>query len=490
MNPSPTIIVVNNPKDWSIPIPGVRVVSSKSYLLDPFFAELKNARIFNLCRSYQYQTKGYYVSLLATARGHKAFPSVNTLQKMRTNQVIQTMAEDFQDLIERLFKDISSPTFSLSIYFGKNLAKRYDTLALKLFNLFDAPLLRAHFINKKGWELQRITAISDSDIPDSHREFVTEKAIEYFNRRRSLTTRKKVYTYDMAILHDPKEENPPSDKGALRQFINAADSLGINVDLITPEDLSRIGEYDALFLRMVTQVNNIAYRFAAQAEAKGIVVIDDPESIIRCTNKVFLAEALKRNGIDIPLTFIVHKENVETIVEKLSFPIILKQPDSSFSQGVSKVHNEKELSETVEGFLKESELIIAQEYIPSDYDWRIGILDGRPLYACKYHMAKSHWQILKKLKSGKLASGKVEPVAVQNVPKKVMDTALKATNLIGKSLYGVDIKTTKDRCVIIEVNDNPNIDAGYEDAILKKGLYTKMAKSFLSRIELLRGKNR
>ena len=35
--------------------------------------------------------------------------------------------------------------------------------------------------------------------------------------------------------------------------------------------------------------------------------------------------------------------------------------------------------------LEKSELLIAQEFLPTTFDWRIGICDGQPLYACKYH---------------------------------------------------------------------------------------------------------
>ena len=36
---------------------------------------------------------------------------------------------------------------------------------------------------------------------------------------------------------------------------------------------------------------------------------------------------------------------------------------------------------------------------------------------------------------------------------------------------------------MIEVNDNPNIDAGVEDAILRDELYNRIMEVFLDRIE-------
>jgi glutathione synthase/RimK-type ligase-like ATP-grasp enzyme len=68
-------------------------------------------------------------------------------------------------------------------------------------------------------------------------------------------------------------------------------------------------------------------------------------------------------------------------------------------------------------------------------------------------------------------------------PQKVVQLALKSANLIGDGLYGVDIKESNGKYYIIEVNDNPNIDAGVEDAVLKDELYQRIMAVFLRRIE-------
>ena len=38
------------------------------------------------------------------------------------------------------------------------------------------------------------------------------------------------------------------------------------------------------------------------------------------------------------------------------------------------------------------------------------------------------------------------------------------------------------KCYVIEVNDNPSIDSGYEDAVLKDGLYLKIMQVFHDRV--------
>ncbi|MGW8161641.1 MAG: ATP-grasp domain-containing protein, partial [Desulfobulbales bacterium] len=242
-------------------------------------------------------------------------------------------------------------------------------------------------------------------------------------------------------------------------------------------------EFDALFIRETTGVNHHTYRFARRAVAKNLVAIDDPESILKCTNKVFLAELLNKHRVLTPRTIIVHKTNADQLPENLGFPCIVKQPDSSFSQGVYKVETKKDLLDHIEKMLARSDLIIAQEFLPTPFDWRVGIFDRKPLFVSKYYMAQKHWQIIKRNASGiKTKDGDVETIDVDDAPPKLIKTALKAANLIGDGLYGVDIKQTGGKFYIIEINDNPNIDAGYEDLILKDNLYRSVMRVFLQRI--------
>ena len=206
--------------------------------------------------------------------------------------------------------------------------------------------------------------------------------------------------YDLAILHNPEEKEPPSNPKALQRFVKAAESLGLATELIVREDYGRIAEFDALFIRETTSVIHHTYRFARKAAAEGLVVVDDPESILKCTNKVFLAELMEKHKVPVPKTVIVHRDNAKEISRLLGLPCILKKPDSSFSQGVVKADTEEELAAYAEEMLERSELLIAQEFMPTDYDWRVGIFDRQPLYVCKYYMADHHWQIIKRDKSG------------------------------------------------------------------------------------------
>ena len=308
-------------------------------------------------------------------------------------------------------------------------------------------------------------------------------ASAFFAGKKLTIPKRAVPKWDLAILQNPSEARPPSDAKALKLFVKAAESMGFGVEMISKDDSNRLSEFDALFIRETTSVDHHTYRISRKAAAEGLVVIDDPLSILRCSNKVYLAELLSRNRVAIPKTMIIHSKNIDQVLAEVSLPCILKQPDSSFSQGVFKMKERGLLLEKARRMLKKSDLLIAQEFVPTDFDWRIGMLDGRPLYACKYHMAKKHWQIISKDKHGRDVYGKCETFPVSKVPKRVIQAAVKASKPIGTGLYGVDLKEREKDVVVIEVNDNPNIDSGIEDAILGEELYLRVIDTFFSRIE-------
>lgn len=476
-----TFLIIENPKLWPLEIPGVELVSAREYLTSRRFVDLRRAKVFNLCRAYSYQSVGYYVSLLATARGHKALPSVTTLQDLRNSPMLRIASEGLDREIQRAMAHLHSDRFELSIYLGRNMARRYDRLCQALFNHFPAPMLRAELVRTDQWRIQSLRPIASKDIPESHRPFVIEQAERFFARRVRGGSRRP--RYELAVLFDPSAVDAPSDVRALERFARAAKKHDIRTSLVDKSELGRIGEYDALFIRETTAVNHHTYRFARRAEAEGLIVVDDPESIVRCTNKVYQAELFERHRIPSPRTIVVHRDNASDVGRLLGFPCVLKRPDSSFSAGVTKVSSEEELVEQLAVFHRTSELVVAQEWAPSTFDWRVGVLGGRALFVCKYHMARGHWQIQRAGENDGRSYGRVETFAVDAAPSRVVRLAVRAAQRIGNGLYGVDIKDVSGRLLVMEINDNPNIDAGYEDAVLKGALYDQLARHFIDRLE-------
>jgi len=483
MKSQQNLIVIDDLKDWSPDWKNYNVIAAEDYLTKPEYSAA-GFKIINLCRNDRNLSTGYYISLLAEARGHRAMPTARTLQNLTSKRIYSDVLEELENTVQKSLSRIVQEDFALSVYFGQNLAERHSHLAQQLFNLFPCPLFKVQFCyTDNGWEIDSIKPFGLSHVPQSHR-FKVKEAMDAFLSRRWTAERDRSHTgFDIAILHNPEEKQAPSDKKALKNFIRAGESLGCNVELITRTDYPRLLEFDALFIRETTALDNHTYRFATKAQREGMAVIDDPDSIRRCCNKIYLHELLRKNRIPVPRTEMLYGKNADQVASSLGFPMVVKVPDSAFSLGVFKVDTFDALKQLMQKLFKTSDFLIAQEFLFTDFDWRVGVLDGQAIFVCRYYMSQEHWQIYNHGKDGKTIPGNFDTIPVSEAPPNVIRTALAAAKLIGDGLYGVDLKQRGDNVYVIEVNDNPNIDSGVEDQVAGAEIYQKVMRSLLQRIE-------
>ena len=489
---SQVIILVDDPADWAAYYPARHLLSAKEYLQaqQPVCTD-KKVQVINLCRSYKYLSPGYYCSLLAEARGQRVMPSVRTVNDLSRKALYGLHFEQFETALDKAMKRKGggSDHFSLLLFFGQTDQEGLGELGRQIFDQLPCPLLKVEFRRRENWAIEALKPLTLKQLKGEQEDRFAQ-ALEQFNERvwRS-PRRRRSDRYELALLVNDQEALPPSNKTALKRFVKAGRQLGIRVDLIGRDAYTRLGEYDGLFIRETTALDHHTYQFARKAEQEGMVVIDDPGSILRCTNKIYLAELMQANNVPVPPTAFIFSdddEQVDRLIDELNLPMVLKFPDGSFSRGISKVATREELVKALAQYLKQSSVVLAQAFMYTDYDWRIGVLNNRPLFACQYFMSKGHWQIYHHQSSGKTTSGNSRTLPVQEVPAKVLKTALKAARLMGNGLYGVDLKQSGDEVVVIEVNDNPNIDAGVEDAWLGEDLYRQVMLEFLRRLEAKR----
>ncbi|HHZ19793.1 MAG TPA: RimK family alpha-L-glutamate ligase [Firmicutes bacterium] len=255
---------------------------------------------------------------------------------------------------------------------------------------------------------------------------------------------------------------------ALSNFRLAAHELGHQLDFIFRNEICLIDQYDGIFIRALTDPLNASFVVTRLAQMKGKRVIDDPSSIRICCDKVNMYAHLMRDNIPIPATVFlksheVTAENARELFETLGVPLVLKAPNSSFSAYVDKVSTAEDFVKVGKRFLRRADRIVVQQYMPSDFDWRVITLDGKVLAIAKYVMTGDCWKIQEKNAEGKTIYCDVLGVKKKDVDPRLLQVALDASRAIGAGLYGVDIKEVDGEYYVVEVNDNPNIDAGLED---------------------------
>lgn len=478
------MIVTDDVPYWSF-LNKFSIIQAEDYLKgEPYHA--KSIRVINLCRSYRYQTIGYYVSLYALAEDKKVLPSIQMIQDCVDEQLSRQFLKNIDADIQQNLSKITHNTLTLHIYFGLCSSETFTDLAKKIHAMFPLPLITIQFLKKRErWIVKKLGVLMTQDIPQTDYVFMQQAANIYLTKKNFYHSATKKYFFHLAILTEKNETGTaPSNKKALEKFAQAGESLSIQVDFIDQTALKRIPEYAGLFIRAPTAVNHYTYEFSRYSAQENLVVIDDPQSIVKCCNKVYLAVMLQHHGICTPQTTIVSKYQPDFVPTE--FPCILKKPDSSCSLGVVKVHNEKEFKIALKKFFKYSDLVVMQPFIPTDFDWRVGILDNKVLFVSRYYMAKDHWQVVN-WGSDVEREGYDEAVPLNEAPDALIQTALQAVRFIGDGFYGVDIKSRDNQYYVIEVNDNPSIDHGVEDKILGDELYTKVMQVFLQRMQMHHG---
>ena len=478
-----TVFVVNQLRDWPMDLPEATIVTARSYLEDNANEASGPATVFNLCRTNRYQGRGYYVSMVAEARGQQPYPDVKTVEDVQSGNLMHLVEAEGDAAAQWALPALGSDTaVDIDAFFGRDPSGARHAVADQLFKRLKAPLIRARFELRDGaWRLERAWLLSSARLTAEERAFAIQAARMHVLPPKPLLPDETCHA--VAILYNAGESDRPSNDLALENFMSAAHKLGMRAEFIGRDDIDRLPQFDGLFIRDTTHVNHYTYQFARRAAAQGLVVIDDPDSILKCGNKVYLNELLQRHHVSVPRTMLVQRDSVDRVVPTLGLPLIVKRPDSAFSMGVAKIESRGGLDSVLEAFFAGSEIVVAQEWLPTDFDWRVGVFDGRPLFVCQYLMAPGHWQVVKR-EPGRKLEGATVAMSVGEAPEIVVKTAVTAANLIGDGLYGVDLKQVGERCYVIEVNDNPNIDAGNEDAVLGDALYREIMGVFLRRMRM------
>ena len=471
------------------------VLTFQDYLAEfPKLNEPK-IRVINICDTTRYLSEGYYCSLLAQARNHSVLPSVNTINDLR-------MAEE--NSIDRIVfslsvqQDAAEITHDpLFVLFGEVEDQRFKRLARQAFEKYPYPALvltptvtdikvspkATGKVQIEGFASVQAKAFKDLSITQQTRFITQLKAHPQIQWKMGKTSKRT--RWDMAILVNPEETTPPSDERAIKNFVKAAEKAGFHADVVSRLSQEELGHFDALFIRETTAIDHHTYRLARAAEREGIVVMDDTQSILRCCNKVYLQDAFAYQKVPAPKATFVASANddvCDELIADFGLPLVLKLPESSFSRGVHKAETKDALKTRLKQMLAESALVLVQEYIFTEFDWRIGVLGGKPIYACQYFMVRNHWQIYNH-HGDRFSSGGFTTMPTFEVPKPVLQAAIKAAKAVGDGLYGVDIKQVGNAVYVIEVNDNPSIDAGVEDKYLGKALYELIMQEFANRLE-------
>ena len=185
-----------------------------------------------------------------------------------------------------------------------------------------------------------------------------------------------------------------------------------------------------------------------------------------------------------PTMMLAETPDLVKAADELGFPLVVKIPDGSFSRGVHKVaHAWRNCAASPTSCSRRPTCCWRRNSCRPN---STGASACSPASRCS--SASTAWRAgIGRSSSigpnGAAREGGSRTFDIAQTPPEVIDLAVRAAKPIGQGLYGVDLKQTDSGIVVMEVNDNPNLEHGVEDAVGKDEVWVKLLKWFIERFE-------
>ncbi|HSK48236.1 MAG TPA: RimK family alpha-L-glutamate ligase [Coriobacteriia bacterium] len=192
-------------------------------------------------------------------------------------------------------------------------------------------------------------------------------------------------------------------------------------------------------------------------ELLGAHVVDSPDAVALCRDKLAIRAALHSSGVmtptTIPLEALTSENEAETVAAGLGgFPVVVKPSRGMRGEGVKLVQSAVELVRVPAAPTPLGKLL-AQRYLPSQFDLRVIVVGGEPLGAVRRHAGPGDFRANLEL------GGRAECVPL---PDDVAALAVAASRSVGADVAAVDMLPDVQGWQVIEVNSAPGF-AGFEE---------------------------
>jgi glutathione synthase len=188
--------------------------------------------------------------------------------------------------------------------------------------------------------------------------------------------------------------------------------------------------------------------FGREAAKRGVIVLNDPDSLSRATNKLYFQSFPREARADTLIT--KHSADIKAFAKE-NGNIILKPLQGSGGSGVFKVDksNVSNLNQMIEAIGRDG-YIIAQAYVPAAKkgDIRFFLMNGQPLKIGDKYCALRRVASKDDIRSNIHAGGSAEAVEIGETELRVAEIIRPKLVADGMFLVGVDIVGDK----ILEVN--------------------------------------
>jgi ribosomal protein S6--L-glutamate ligase len=216
--------------------------------------------------------------------------------------------------------------------------------------------------------------------------------------------------------------------------------------------------YDAIIPRIGASVTHYGLAVLRQFEMQGVFPLNESVAIGRSRDKLRALQLLAREGIGLPVTAFAHgpRKAEDVIKEVGGTPCVIKLLEGTQGMGVILAETQASAKSIIEAFSAANINILVQEFIKEagGTDVRALVVGGEVVAAMK-RTGK-----IGDFRSNLHRGGRAEKVELSPEERR---TAIRAAEILGLNVCGVDMLRAKRGPVVIEVNSSPGIE-GMEQA--------------------------
>ena len=214
----------------------------------------------------------------------------------------------------------------------------------------------------------------------------------------------------------------------------------------------KVNPPDVIVPRIGASLTNYGISVVRQFEILGANVLNSADSISRSRDKMRSLQLLAAEGIHIPKT--VMARNPNQLVRALQLtdgpPVILKLIEGTQGIGVILSETKQSFESTLDTLWNLGQDILIQQFIADSKgrDIRAFVVNGKVVAAMKREAAAEEFRA--NIHRG--GTGKV--VVLSSIQE---ETAVRATEILGLGIAGVDFFDTPGEPIIIELNSSPGL---------------------------------
>lgn len=214
-----------------------------------------------------------------------------------------------------------------------------------------------------------------------------------------------------------------------------------------------LSSYDAILPRIGASITYFGTAVVRQFQEMDVFTTNSPHGIINSRDKLRCLQILARHNLGIPQTvFVREKKEVLPAIERVGgAPVIIKLIEGTQGIGVLLAETNKSAESLVELLQSQKQNVLIQKFVAESKGKDIrAFVVGDQVVAAMRRVAQGQ-----EFRSNVHRGGKAEKV---DLPPEFVETAVRATQILGLRVAGVDILEGKDGPQVMEVNSSPGLE--------------------------------